>query len=431
MKFNSGFGCDKNAKKFTAPDEVWDAYCQAHPKDAYLRHGNCPDYEDLEIAIGNGVAVGKNSIGLGSATDDRTLGADENRAPHIEELNYDAENEAFVGLTQDYPPSSGSKSPLVFPKVFVESTQRRAPTKRSRGQFVIRFDRSHFATSRNFNKILRALNTIAPNMMVKPTTAIPAKIRESTRFNHFFKDCIGAIDGTHIPAMVTGRDVSSYRNRHGVQSQNVLAACNFDLQFIYVLSGWEGSAHDSKLLSDTLSRPNGLHVPQGKYFLVDYGFANRRQFLAPLRGVRYHLKDFGGQGRHPTNADELFNLRHAKLRNVIERIFGIFKSRFTIFKMAPPFSFQTQAELVLACAGLHNFFRKECRTDEFPVEDEVENAAPDVENDANNLEYLSQSQLSQRNEANAWRASIANAMWENRSMYGNDGNEDDETEDNV
>ncbi|XP_057775195.1 uncharacterized protein At2g29880-like [Salvia miltiorrhiza] len=117
MKFNSGFGYDNNAKKFTAPDEVWDAYYQAHPKDAYLRHGNCPDYEDLEIAVGNGVAVGKNSIGLGSATNARTLGADENRVPHIEELNYDAETEAFVGLTQDDPPSSSSKSPLVFPEV--------------------------------------------------------------------------------------------------------------------------------------------------------------------------------------------------------------------------------------------------------------------------------------------------------------------------
>nr|GMC66620.1 protein ALP1-like [Ipomoea batatas] len=89
------------------------------------------------------------------------------------------------------------------------------------------------------------------------------------------QDCVGAIDGTHIPAMVTGRDVSSYRNRHGIISQNVLAACNFDIEFIYVLSGWEGSTHDSKLLSDSLSRRNGLKVPQvGKYFLVDCGFPN-------------------------------------------------------------------------------------------------------------------------------------------------------------
>ncbi|XP_021811999.1 uncharacterized protein LOC110755134 [Prunus avium] len=98
--------------------------------------------------------------------------------------------------------------------------------------------------------------------MAKPGPAVPSKIRESTRFYPYFKDCIGAIDGTHIPAMVRGRDVSSYRNRHGNISQNVLAACNFDLEIMYVLSGWEGSAHDSKLLSDALSRRNGLKVAQ-------------------------------------------------------------------------------------------------------------------------------------------------------------------------
>ncbi|KAH6785478.1 hypothetical protein C2S51_037933 [Perilla frutescens var. frutescens] len=171
-----------------------------------------------------------------------------------------------------------------------------------------KFNHSHFSTSQNFNKTLKELNTIAPDMMVKPSTGIPAKIQKSTRFNPLFKDCIEAIDGTHIPAMVTSREANSFCNRHDIQSHNVLAACNFDLQFMYVLSGWEGSAHDSKLLNDALSRRNGLHVPQ-----------------APLHGVRYHLKDFGGQGRHPRNASELFNLHYASLRNVIERSFGVFK----------------------------------------------------------------------------------------------------------
>ncbi|KAH6802699.1 nuclease HARBI1-like protein [Perilla frutescens var. frutescens] len=277
-----------------------------------------------------------------------------------------------------------------------------------------RFGRSHFTTSQNFNKTLKTLNTIAPDMMVKPSTAIPAKIQESTKFMSFFKDCIGAINGTHIPAMVRGREVSSFCNCHGMQSQNVLAACNFDLQFIYVLSGWEGSAHDSKLFLDALSRRNGLQVPQGKYFLVDCVFANRRQFLAPLCGVRYHLKDFGGQGRHPRNASELFNLRHASLRNVIERIFGVLKSRFTIFKTTPPFTFQTQAELVLACAGLHNFLRKECRSDEFPVKYEGDQDLPPLNMEEENVEWLSQSQLQQRTKANTWRMSIANAMCGNR-----------------
>ena len=61
--------------------------------------------------------------------------------------------------------------------------------------------------------------------------------------------------------MVVGNDTSSYLNRHGTISQNVLAACNFDLQFMYVLSGWEGSAHDSRVLNDALTRRNGLKVP--------------------------------------------------------------------------------------------------------------------------------------------------------------------------
>ncbi|CAL8150523.1 unnamed protein product [Prunus armeniaca] len=202
--------------------------------------------------------------------------------------------------------------------------------------------------------------------MAKPGPAVPSKIRESTRFYPYFKDCIGAIDGTHIPAMMRGRDVSSYRNRHGKISQNVLAACNFDLEFIYVLSGWEGSAHDSKLLNDALSRRNGLKVPQG-------------------------------HGNDPQNENELFNLRHASLRNVIERIFGIFKSRFTIFKSAPPFPFKTQAGLVLACVALHNFLRKECCSNEFPIKllDESSSSSVLPVNEEENLEPIVQTQEQQ------------------------------------
>ena len=52
--------------------------------------------------------------------------------------------------------------------------------------------------------------------------------------------------------MVRGREVSSYRNEHDFNSQNGLATCKFDLEFIYILNGCEGSAHDSKLLNDAL-----------------------------------------------------------------------------------------------------------------------------------------------------------------------------------
>jgi hypothetical protein len=34
------------------------------------------------------------------------------------------------------------------------------------------------------------------------------------------------------------------------------------LKFIYVLAGWEGSANDSRVLGDALSRPNGLKISE-------------------------------------------------------------------------------------------------------------------------------------------------------------------------
>ena len=43
----------------------------------------------------------------------------------------------------------------------------------------------------------------------------------------------------------------------------MLAAVSFDLGFIYMLAGWEGSAHDSRILTDALSRPRGLKIPEG------------------------------------------------------------------------------------------------------------------------------------------------------------------------
>jgi hypothetical protein len=52
---------------------------------------------------------------------------------------------------------------------------------------------------------------------------------------------VGAIDGTHVPVEIQGK---FWGQKEGT-TQNVLAAITFNLKFIYVLVGWEGSAHDS------------------------------------------------------------------------------------------------------------------------------------------------------------------------------------------
>lgn len=76
--------------------------------------------------------------------------------------------------------------------------------------------------------------------------------------------CLGALDGTHINVLVSAGDKLRYRTRKGQIATNTLVVCDKNMQFMYLLSGWEGSAEDSCVLRDALSHPTGLRVPQGR-----------------------------------------------------------------------------------------------------------------------------------------------------------------------
>jgi DDE superfamily endonuclease len=59
----------------------------------------------------------------------------------------------------------------------------------------------------------------------------------------------------------------------------------------------------------------------------------------------------------PRNPQELFNLRHAQARNVIERIFGVLKRRFRILLLGPEYQYSIQAQIPAALCAIHNFIR--------------------------------------------------------------------------
>ncbi|XP_047337289.1 uncharacterized protein LOC124941074 [Impatiens glandulifera] len=144
--------------------------------------------------------------------------------------------------------------------------------------------------------------------------------------------------------------------------------------FTFIWAGWEGVAHDSKVLTETMRNPlsNFPFPAPDEYYLCDAAYTHTRGFMSPYRNVRYWLADFQRGGRARTN-EELFNQAHAKLRNVIERTFGVLKARFPILDKMAPYSFQTQRNIVIACAALHNFIRKRYRTDSFFEQYEVDN----------------------------------------------------------
>lgn len=220
------------------------------------------------------------------------------------------------------------------------------------------FQHSGATISAVLHEVLQAPLILHKRIVIFPTRTEPldAGIGKDRKYFPYFENCIGALDGTHLPAHVSALLAPPYRNRKGWLSQNVLGVCRMDLTFCYVLAEWEGSAHDDCVLEDALFSKN-FTIPDNKYYFADAGYHNTDYLLCPYRGVRYHLKEVALAGKKPTTREELFNLRHSSLRNVVERIFGVTKRRFQIFKHAPEYSLNVQSSLVFVITALHNFIR--------------------------------------------------------------------------
>ncbi|XP_047259984.1 uncharacterized protein LOC124892855 [Capsicum annuum] len=226
------------------------------------------------------------------------------------------------------------------------------------------FRRSGESVSRHFHVVLRAILGLYEKFIKQPDGShVPYEISSSQRFYPYFKDCIGAIDGTHIRVKVSQHKAPKYRGRKDYPTQNVLAACIFDLKFTYVLAAWEGTTSDSRIMKEALNSQDALKNFEGKFYLVDAGLMLRSGLITPYRGGgegggRYHLKEYS-RNNPPQNSRELFNLRHSSLRNAIERAFEVLKQRFPIIFSSTKSSYgiETQKLIIFACCVLHNYLR--------------------------------------------------------------------------
>ncbi|KAH9448622.1 hypothetical protein Pst134EA_033167 [Puccinia striiformis f. sp. tritici] len=222
-----------------------------------------------------------------------------------------------------------------------------------------RFQRSASTISLTINQLVKDITgnqcLIKQYISLPPANAdTPEEIKSNSKFSPYFDDCVGAIDGSHIPVFVD--DQKRFINRKGYPSQNVLAVCNFNMEFTYVMPGWEGSAHDGRLWD--VARTKTLKIPEGKWLLGDAGFPLTDTCLVPYRATKYHLKDWDVLGgKKPQTHQELFNLRHASARNVIERIFGVIKSRFEVINSGCHYDITIQVKVIIVMTFLHNFIR--------------------------------------------------------------------------
>jgi DDE superfamily endonuclease len=125
----------------------------------------------------------------------------------------------------------------------------------------------------------------------------------------------------------------------------------------------------------------------------------------------------------PGNYKELYNLRHASARNVVERIFGVIKHRWSILTRPPHYDMKVQAKIPSALVALHNFILEhdESDLDRWIIDEQAQDNSPgsrrDAEIDFGRLASSARVSAAEKRHAENMRDDIAKAMWVNYVQY--------------
>ena len=112
----------------------------------------------------------------------------------------------------------------------------------------------------------------------------------------------------------------------------------------------------------------------------------------------------------PQNKEELFNLCHASVCNVIECIFGVLKCQFCILLLAPEYNMNIQGQITTTLCAIHNFI---CMHDSEEMDKMLLETQPFIDSDDPDLQFPVGAMTRENTElASIRRDQIAQEMWE-------------------
>jgi hypothetical protein len=210
---------------------------------------------------------------------------------------------------------------------------------------------------------------------------------------------IGAIDGSHIPIKVSHLFPVDYFNRKGFYSIVLQAVVDHNKKFLDICSGWPGSTHDSRVLTNSnlynkFNNQNNLVTTyfNNKYILGDGGYPNLGWLIVPYKDI----------GRGLTQQQTYFNLKHSQTRIKVEQAFGLLKGRWRCLLNNLEISFEIVPHVITACCILHNICEE--RHDFLPPGEQYHDARNDINSETN---------ISDTSEGNAIRNAICDFLWDN------------------
>ncbi|KAL1493603.1 hypothetical protein ABEB36_009303 [Hypothenemus hampei] len=159
---------------------------------------------------------------------------------------------------------------------------------------------------------------------------------------------IGAVDGCHINIKVPVNQHDSYADRYLLHSINLMAICNAKKIFTYIFVGFPGSAHDSRVFSNSLFVRNieqhgkEIYFPHDYHIIGDSAFPLSTWLMKPYTNAR-------------TEVQKYHNYVLSAERICIEHTFGLLIGRWRRLQFINTYSISKCVEIIVAACILHNF----------------------------------------------------------------------------
>ena len=243
-------------------------------------------------------------------------------------------------------------------------------------------DRFNVTKSSVFRIVRRICHAIVKSLGAQfislPSGERLKKVAEQFRRKKGLPNCIGSIDGTHIPIKAPYDNAEEYVNRKKFHSIQLQGVCDADRFFTDVYCAYPGSVHDARVLRNSplyqdAENSKSVLFPESTYIIGDAAY--------PLK--TWLVTGFKNDGKL-TREQRQFNYVLSSTRIKIEHTFGLLKDRFRKLKVMMDIDKVEDIPLLVTSACvLHNFcLLNEDNVDMF-LESDIE-----PEHEVNNFENI-------------------------------------------
>lgn len=132
-----------------------------------------------------------------------------------------------------------------------------------------------------------------------------------------------------------------FRNRKRYFSINVQVVAGPKLEIMDIVARWPGREHDSTIFNNSTIKQKFERNILGGFLLGDSGYPCLRYLMTPLQNPQ-------------TEEERRYNASQIRTRNVVERLFGLWKKRFQCLTRTLHNSVGNVCTIIVACAVLHN-----------------------------------------------------------------------------